>query len=125
MEGFRRKTPEELLLSISKIHRGWLKIYIGAFSGSGKTYHMLREGQALKQQGIEVVVCAVSTMQRPETSEQLADLERIPSIHWMKDGTARKDLNMEMILKRNPEVVLVDGLAHRNRPGAEHPSRLD
>ncbi|ULL13697.1 histidine kinase [Paenibacillus sp. H1-7] len=126
METFRGKTPEEILLSISRLHRGRLKVYIGAVSGSGKTYHMLREGQALKQQGIDVVICAVSTMQRPETVEQIGDLERVPSIHWHgKEGTEKKDLNLEALLKRNPEVVLVDGLAHRNRKDARYPTRLD
>jgi two-component system sensor histidine kinase KdpD len=125
MDGFKRKTPEEILLSISKLHRGSLKIYIGAVSGSGKTYHMLREGHNLKGQGIDVVICAVSTLQRPETVEQLGDLERVPSIHWMKDGVEQKDLNLEALLKRNPEVVLVDGLAHQNREGAQFPTRLE
>ncbi|GIP21028.1 histidine kinase [Paenibacillus sp. J22TS3] len=125
MEGFHRKSPEEILQSISKLHRGSFKIYIGAVSGSGKTYHMLREGQALRQQGIDVVICAVSTLQRPETVEQLGNLERIPSIHWTKDGRECKDLNIEALIERNPEVVLVDDLAHRNRPGARNPSRLE
>ncbi|KIL36744.1 histidine kinase, partial [Gordoniibacillus kamchatkensis] len=125
MENFRRKTPEEILHSISKLHRGTLKIYIGPVSGSGKTYHMLREGNALKQQGIDVVICAVSTLQRPETVEQLGDLERVPSIHWHHGGIEYKDLNLDALLERNPEVVLVDGLAHRNRPDAQFPTRLD
>jgi len=126
MDAYRRKTPEELLSSIYKIQTGRLKVYIGAVSGSGKTYHMLREGQTLKQQGIDVVVCAVSTMRRPETVEQLAGLERIPSIHWTNDkGAEKKDLNLEALLRRNPEVVLVDGFAHRNRAGAPFGTRLE
>ncbi|CAG7649296.1 universal stress protein [Paenibacillus allorhizosphaerae] len=125
METFKRKTPEELLLSISKLHRGRLKVYIGAVSGSGKTYHMLREGQSLKTQGIDVVICAVSTMQRPETVGQIGDLERVPSIHWMKGAIEKKDLNLEALIDRNPEVVLVDGLAHRNREGARFATRAE
>lgn len=125
MESFKRKTPEELLHSISKLHRGRLKVYIGAVSGSGKTYHMLREGRALKDQGIDVAICAVSTMQRPQTVEQIGDLERIPSIHWWKEGKERKDLDLDRVLERNPEVLLVDGLAHRNREGARYPTRLE
>ncbi|GAA3409654.1 universal stress protein [Paenibacillus hodogayensis] len=125
MDTFKRKTPEELLHSISKLHRGRLKVYIGAVSGSGKTYHMLREGRALKEQGIDVVICAVSTMQRPETVEQVGDLERIPSIHWQKAGVEKKDLDLDALLRRNPEVLLVDGLAHRNREGARFPTRLE
>lgn len=125
MDSFKRKTPEEILLSISKLHRGTLKVYIGPVSGSGKTYHMLREGHTLKKQGIDVVICAVSTLQRPETVEQLGDLERVPSIHWNKDGVEQKDLNLDALLERNPEVVLVDALAHRNRPDAMFETRLE
>ncbi|NEW08319.1 histidine kinase [Paenibacillus sp. SYP-B3998] len=125
MDSFKRKSPEEILYSISKLHRGRLKIYIGAVSGSGKTYHMLREGHTLKEQGIDVVICAVSTLQRPETVEQLGDLERVPSIHWTEKDCAYKDLNLDALLERNPEVVLVDGLAHRNRANARFPTRLE
>ncbi|GLX66365.1 histidine kinase [Paenibacillus glycanilyticus] len=125
MESFHRKTPEQILKSISKLHFGRLKVYIGAVSGSGKTYHMLREGHSLKAQGIDVVICAVSTMQRPETLEQIGDLERIPSIHWREEGVEKKDLNLEAILARNPEVVLVDGLAHRNRHNGQFGTRLE
>ncbi|MBB3125469.1 two-component system sensor histidine kinase KdpD [Paenibacillus rhizosphaerae] len=125
MKEFRRKTPEELLHSIMKVHLGRLKIYIGSVSGTGKTYHMLREGHTLKDRGIDVVICAVSTMQRPETIRQVGDLERVPSIHWYKDGVERKDLNLDALIARNPEVVLVDGLAHRNRDGARFPTRFE
>lgn len=125
MDPFRRKSPEEILRSIAKLRHGRLKVYIGAVSGSGKTYHMLREGQTLRLQGIDVVICAVSTMQRPETVEQVQNLERVPSIHWVEDGAEKKDLNLDLLLQRNPEVVLVDGLAHRNRKGAKHATRLD
>lgn len=125
MDPFRRKSPEEILRSIAKLHHGRLKVYIGAVSGSGKTYHMLREGQTLRLQGIDVVICAVSTMQRPETVEQVRNLERVPSIHWVEDGVEKKDLDLDLLVQRNPEVVLVDGLAHRNRKGARHATRLD
>ncbi|MBD3919369.1 histidine kinase [Paenibacillus sp. PR3] len=124
MDTFRRKTPEQILASITKLQQGKLKIYIGAVNGSGKTYHMLLEGQSLQAGGIDVVICAVSTMKRPETAEKLGSLERVPSIRWDKNGALHKDLNLEALLHRNPEVVLVDGLAHRNRPGAQFATRL-
>ncbi|WP_145024474.1 histidine kinase [Paenibacillus sp. Y412MC10] len=125
MGDYRRKSPEEILEEIQRLRRGRLKIIIGAVTGSGKTYHMLREGQTLKSQGIDVVICAVSTLQRTETKKQLADLERVPSIHWNEGETEYKDLNLPGIVSRNPEVVLVDGLAHRNRKDAEHRTRLE
>ncbi|KGE17033.1 histidine kinase [Paenibacillus wynnii] len=125
MAPYKRKTPEEILYSIYQLHRGRLKIIIGSVSGSGKTYNMLEEGKHLKQQGIDVVISAVSTMQRVETVQQLIDLERVPSIHWWKDGKEQKDLPLEALLGRNPEVLMVDGLAHRNRIGARFPTRLE
>ncbi|MHA6528732.1 histidine kinase [Paenibacillus sp. BAC0078] len=125
MAPYKRKTPEEILDSIYQLHRGRLKIIIGSVSGSGKTYHMLEEGKLLKQQGIDVVISAVSTMQRAETVQQLVDLERVPSLHWVKDGKEQKDLPLEALLQRNPEVLLVDGLAHRNRKGARFKTRLE
>lgn len=126
-DSFKRKSPEEMLKMITKLQQGTLKIYIGPVSGSGKTYHMLREGNALREQGVDVVICAVSTMRRPETVEQLGALERIPSIHWLRqsDDAEMKDLNLDALLARNPEVVLVDGLAHHNREGARHATRLE
>lgn len=125
MTRFHRKTPEEILYSISKLHRGKLKILIGSVSGSGKTYHMLHEGRLLKEQGIDVVICAVSTMQRSETVQQALELERVPSIHWWREGKEYKDLPLEELLNRNPELILVDGLAHRNREGARFRTRLE
>ncbi|RRJ61735.1 histidine kinase [Paenibacillus oralis] len=125
MTEFRRKTPEEILRSISQLRKGRLKIIIGPVSGSGKTYHMLNEGNLLKQQGIDVIICAISTMQRSETAQQTMELERVQSIHWWKEGKEYKDLPLEAILARNPEVLLVDGLAHRNRKGAKFKTRLE
>ncbi|KHL97606.1 histidine kinase [Paenibacillus sp. IHB B 3415] len=125
MAPYKRKSPEEILYSIYQLQRGRLKIIIGSVSGSGKTYHMLEEGKLLKHQGIDVVISAVSTMGRAETVQQLGDLERVPSIHWWKDGKEEKDLPLEALLKRNPEVLLVDGLAHRNREDARFPTRLE
>ncbi|MCL6459062.1 MAG: histidine kinase [Gorillibacterium sp.] len=125
MSPYKRKTPEEILYSIYRLHRGRLKIIIGSVSGSGKTYHMLQEGKLLKQQGIDVVISAVSTMQRSETVQQLLDLERVPSIHWRRGDKEQKDLPLDALLARNPEVLLVDGLAHRNREEARFRTRLE
>lgn len=122
---FRRKSPEEFLQSIHKVHRGRLKIILGAVSGSGKTYHMLLEGNALKRKAIDVVVGTVSASDRPRTIEQLGALERIAPIEWMEGGILKQDLDIDSIIERNAEVVLVDALAHRNRPDASNKTRLD
>jgi two-component system sensor histidine kinase KdpD len=124
-EVFRRKTPEEILQSIQKIRKGHLKIILGAVSGTGKTYHMLQEGNRLKKRGIDVVIGIASTSNRPKTIEQIGCLEMIPSIKWVKNGLEIEDLDVDAIIARNPEVVLVDALAHRNRPDAPKPTRFD
>ena len=66
MGDFRRKTPEEILASISRMQKGRLQIILGAVSGSGKTYHMLLEGRRLSKKGIDVAVGVVN----PHTSYQ-------------------------------------------------------
>ncbi|MFB6468140.1 universal stress protein [Cytobacillus sp. Hz8] len=124
-EEFRRKTPKEILESIQKIRRGHLKIILGAVSGSGKTYHMLQEGNILKKRGIDAVIGIVSTSNRPKTIEQIGYLEIVPSIEWTNNGEVNHDLDVDAIIARNPDVVLVDGLAHRNRPNAPRPTRFD
>ncbi|MED1953064.1 histidine kinase [Brevibacillus centrosporus] len=124
-EQFRRKSPEEILQSISNMHRGRLKIILGAVSGSGKTYHLLMEGQSLKKKGIDVVVGILGAATHPKLAEQLEGLENVPSIAWMTQGEEKADLDVAAIVARDPEVVLVDGLAHRNRVDAPRQTRLD
>ncbi|CAM4472203.1 two-component system sensor histidine kinase KdpD [Paenibacillus endophyticus] len=112
MASFRKKTPEELLLSIAKLHQGRLKILVGSVSGSGKTYHMLREGLQLKQEGIDVVLCALPMPQSEETIALAAPFEQAA-------------LNVETLAARNPEAVLIDGLAYLNEHGAGFRTRLE
>ncbi|MFJ7932164.1 histidine kinase [Peribacillus sp. NPDC096448] len=125
LEQFRRKTPDEILNSISKIKKGRLKIILGAVSGSGKTYHMLLEGNDLKKRGIDVVVGIISASNRPKTLEQVGGLEIIPAIEWEVKGETKHDLDLDGIFARNPEVVLIDLLAHKNRPSAKNATRLE
>ncbi|OCA80745.1 universal stress protein [Bacillus sp. FJAT-27986] len=125
MVEFRRKTPEEFLQSIYEVKRGRLKIILGAVSGSGKTYHMLLDGNVLKKRSIDVVIGIISPSNRPSTIEQIGDLETIRPIEWVENGKVKQDLDIEAIKERNPEVVLVDILSHRNRSDAPHKSRLE
>lgn len=122
---FKRKDPEEILQSIYNIKKGRLKIILGAVSRAGKTYHLLLEGNDLEKKGIDVVIGATDSYTRANPGEQLGCLEIIPPIQWEEEGEVKYDLNMDEILARNPEVVLVDGLAHHNRQSAKNPTRLD
>ena len=124
-ERFRRKTPEEILSSIAKVNRGRFIIFLGAVSGSGKTYHMLMEGNRLKKKGVDVVLGVIVDSHHPDTSNQIGVLEIIPSIRWDDHGKTKFDLNIEYILARKPEVILVDELAHRNHERNKNATRLD
>lgn len=124
-EQFRRKTPDEILESISNIKRGRLKIILGAVNGSGKTYQLLLEGNEMKKRGIDVVVGVVNNSCSPGTIKQLGSLELISTIEWERNEHVEQDLDLDKIYKRNPEVVLIDRLAHENHINSKNATRLD
>ncbi len=102
---------------------GELKLFIGAAPGVGKTYTMLREAAGLRERGVDVVVGYVDSHDRPETQEQVGDLEVIPRrlIHY--HGHTFEEVNLEAVCARRPEVVVIDELAHTNAPGSLFPKR--
>ncbi len=103
--------------------RGQLKVFIGFAPGVGKTYTMLREAIALKERGVDIVVGFVDAHNRPDTLAQMQDLESIirKSIHY--HNRVFYEVNLEVILERNPDVVIIDELAHSNVPGSMFPKR--
>jgi two-component system sensor histidine kinase KdpD len=103
--------------------RGYLKIYLGATPGAGKTFAMLREAHELARQGHDVVVAFIETYNRPRTVEMLAGLETIPRAKVRYKGTELEDMDLEAVLVRKPEIALVDELAHTNAPGLRHHKR--
>ncbi len=118
-----RPTPEQFLNLIRRQARGRLKVYLGSAAGVGKTYSMLREGQRLKKQGVDVVIGIVETHGRAETLEQIADLEVVPPRIIEYRGVKLREMDLDAILARRPTICLVDELAHTNVPGSKHPKR--
>jgi len=118
-----RPTPEQFLNLIRRQARGRLKVYLGSAAGVGKTYSMLREGQRLKKQGVDVVIGIVETHGRAETLEQIADLEVVPPRIIEYRGVKLREMDLVAILARRPTVCLVDELAHTNVPGSKHSKR--
>ncbi len=118
-----RPTPEQFLNLIRRQARGRLKVYLGSAAGVGKTYSMLREGQRLKKQGVDVVIGLVETHGRAETLEQTADLEVVPPRIIEYRGVKLREMDLDAILARRPTVCLVDELAHTNVPGSKHSKR--
>src|SRR4051812_1178711 len=118
-----RPTPEQFLNLIRQQERGRLKVYLGSSAGVGKTYAMLREGQRLRRQGVDVAIGIVETHGRAETAEQIGDLEVIPPRQIEYRGVTLREMDLDAILARRPTICLVDELAHTNAPGSRHPKR--
>ena len=103
--------------------RGQLRVYLGSAPGVGKTFRMLDEGWRRQQRGTDVVIGYVETHRRPLTDAQIRDLEVVPRVTREYRGTTFEEMDVEGILARRPEVVLVDELAHTNAPGSTHEKR--
>ncbi|MDT4906352.1 MAG: two-component system, OmpR family, sensor histidine kinase KdpD [Pseudonocardiales bacterium] len=103
--------------------RGHLRVYLGAAPGVGKTFAMLDEGVRRAHRGTDVVVGFVETHNRPHTAEKLGDLEVLPRRMIEYRGSEFAELDLQAVLDRAPQVVLVDEMAHTNLPGMEHAKR--
>src|SRR5579884_1006595 len=118
-----RPRPEALLAAAKQEGRGRLKIFLGAAPGVGKTYEMLLAAQAMRREGVDVVIGVVETHGRPETEALLHGIEVIPRRAVEYKGHRLAEMDLDAILKRRPQLVLVDELAHTNAPGTRHPKR--
>jgi two-component system, OmpR family, sensor histidine kinase KdpD len=105
------------------VSRGILRIYLGAAPGVGKTFAMLGEAHRRLSRGTDVVVGFVETHGRRHTAEQLDGLEVLPRARVTDRGGTLGELDVQAVLRRRPEVVVVDELAHTNAPGSRNAKR--
>jgi two-component system, OmpR family, sensor histidine kinase KdpD len=103
--------------------RGILRIYLGSAPGVGKTFAMLGEGRRRADRGTDVAVGIVETHSRPKTAALLDGFEVIPRRLTHYRGTELSELDVDAVLARAPELVLVDELAHSNAPGSRNAKR--
>ncbi|MEN1937112.1 KdpD-like non-kinase potassium sensor [Paenibacillus sp. 102] len=120
---FQRRTPEEYLEYIREQNRGKLKLYVGAAPGVGKSYKMLFDAREMKKEGVDIVIGLIETHGRKETEEAIADLEKVSLKEITYKGKVFYELDVGGIIKRAPQVVVVDELAHSNIPGSKHKKR--
>lgn len=116
VEKYRRKSPEDILREMERLRRGRHKVFLGAAAGVGKTYAMLGEAHVLRERGIHVVAGIIESHGRTETEALLEGLERIPPTVVLDRGVSRRELDVDAVIARGPDVVLVDELAHLNPP---------
>jgi two-component system sensor histidine kinase KdpD len=118
-----RPSSEALLETAAREARGRLKIFLGAAPGVGKTYEMLLSGRAKKHEGIDVVIGVVETHGRKETNALTEGFETIPRRPIVYKDRHLQEMDLDAILARRPQLVLVDELAHTNAPESRHPKR--
>src|SRR5689334_5320656 len=127
MNDNQRPDPDALLAAIqkeeAKQERGKLKIFFGMVAGVGKTYAMLESAQQRKSEGVDVVIGYVETHRRAETDALVAGLPILPRLKLEYRGSTLEEMDLDAILARKPQLVLVDELAHTNVPGVRHPKR--
>ena len=120
-----RPDPDALLREVEKAEsvQGKLKVFLGYSPGVGKTYSMLMEARVRRRRGDDIVVGVVETHGRSETALLVEGLEVIPRLTGDYKGIALDEMDLDAILARKPDVVLVDELAHTNAPWCRHPKR--
>ncbi len=123
MEKEKRVDPDELLACLEKEDCGKLTVFLGAAAGVGKTYTMLEAAKERLAEGLDVVVGLVETHKRAETEAMLQGLPIIPPRTIEYKGRNMPEMDLDAILDRRPQIVLVDELAHTNVPGSRHAKR--
>jgi two-component system sensor histidine kinase KdpD len=120
-----RPSPEALLEAARREEGrvGKLRIFVGAAPGVGKTYEMLQQARARKKDGYDVVIGIVESHGRRETEALLEGLEIIPRRRMEYKGQWFEEMDLDAIIARRPQIVLVDELAHTNVEGSRHPKR--
>lgn len=123
-----RPDPDELLASLiredEKSKRGKLKIFFGMCAGVGKTYTMLQTAHAEKLKGNDIIIGYVETHNRKETNELVEGFEIVPRKKYNYKSTTLQEMDLDAIIARKPNIVLVDELAHSNAPGSRHNRRF-
>ena len=120
------KTPEQWLEEVHPAKAAAVfKLFLGYAPGVGKTYQMLGEGIRRRSRGEDVVIGIVETHGRKATAELAARLETVPRKHLEYKGTVFEEMDVDAILQRKPQVVLVDELAHTNIEGSKHRKRYE
>ena len=121
-----RKSPEEWLrTSDTEKERGRFKVFLGYAPGVGKTFSMLSEGIRRHSRGEDVVIGMVETHGRAGTTELAVQLEQVPRRELEYKGTLFSEMDVDAVLRRAPQVALIDELAHTNIEGSRFGKRYE
>lgn len=123
MEDNREASVRKFLELVKASRRGKLKIYIGMSAGVGKTYRMLLEAHTLLRNNVDLQIAYVETHGRAETEQLLTGLPLIPRKKIFYKGKELEEMDLQEVLARHPEIVMVDELAHTNAEGSKNEKR--
>ena len=124
-DAYNPPNPDALLRRIQQGRRGHHKLYLGMAAGVGKTYRALQEVRELQERGVDVVVGIVETHGRKDTGAAAEGLPVFPRQTLDYKGVQLTELDLEGLLARAPNVVMVDELAHTNVPGSKNKKRFE
>ena len=114
-----------LLGKLRLSEKATLRVYIGAAPGVGKTWQMLEDAHALKLQGVDIVIAFLETHGRFETAALAEGLERVPRREIEYGGATLEEMDLDAVIARQPQVAIVDELAHTDVPGSRHRKRYE
>ena len=121
------KSPDEILQTIkneeARAKYGHLKIFFGYAAGVGKTYAMLKAAHSAKAQGLDVVAGYIEPHIRPQTTVLLKGLEQLTPVIVTHGDIILREFDIDAALRRHPQIILVDELAHTNAAGCRHKKR--
>jgi two-component system sensor histidine kinase KdpD len=123
MVGSTADSPRVTIEDVQALARGHHKVFLGMAAGVGKTYQMLREGQVEAENGRDVVIGYLEPHGRMETTAQAEGLEVVPRRRVAYRDSMLEEMDLPTLLRRQPELALIDELAHTNAPGVEHEKR--
>ncbi|SHM10155.1 sensor histidine kinase [Phytopseudomonas punonensis] len=123
MQENREARADALAGELRRQDSGHLTLFLGAAPGVGKTYAMLSRARELGRQGVDLVIGVVETHGRSETAALIDGHELIPRRQIEYQGHRLDEMDLDAIVQRQPRIVLVDELAHRNAPGSRHERR--
>lgn len=118
-----KSSVRKFLDLVKKSRRGKFKVYIGMSAGVGKTYRMLQEAHTLLRNGIDIQIGYIETHNRTETHALLEGVPIIPRRKIFYKGKELEEMDVQSIISRHPEVVIVDELAHTNVEGSKNDKR--
>lgn len=113
------------LALVKQRERGKLKLYLGSAAGVGKTCRMLQEAHDLRRRQLDVVIGFVETHKRRDTLAMVGDLEMVPRQSVEYRGVFVQEMDVDAIVRRQPQIAIVDELAHTNVPGSRHAKRWE